>query len=179
MTTLQVEDLQADLCDRLLMILSSGRSPLNYSEIQKLEEVISTLSDVYSTCDSFVIPITEVKALKFWLDAHHPIEQLRACMRYRGPAGGWKAHKRSLRELSWTAHYKPHIIAHRELHKWARKSKEQGKWLKGNQFDQDLATVFSIFIQDPSCDAEDLVGGFKEYNQELFAWFNLGTRARF
>ena len=64
------------------------------------------------------------------------------------------------------------IVTHRQLVLFAENLKMCNDWNENeDEFAQDLSIFFAALLEDPVVEADDLVGGFKEYNLELFAWF--------
>jgi hypothetical protein len=116
------------------------------------------------------------RSTKFWVELHSKLEEFRNTTGYSGKAGEeWQAHKQTLMALSWKESFMPALTAHRQLGLWVEESKKRGEWVASDaeKFAGRLATFSAALLQAPNVSAEDLAGGFKGYNVELFAWFQV------
>ncbi|KAH7091158.1 hypothetical protein FB567DRAFT_616619 [Paraphoma chrysanthemicola] len=115
-----------------------------------------------------------VEAYNMWSRMHEELRQFRVATKYTGKADGWTAHKQTLRAVSWKEVYVPALNAHRQLGLFVMETKKREEWpLTEDDFAAQLADYHATLLEAPAVQPEDLVDGFKEYNVELLAWFQL------
>jgi len=115
------------------------------------------------------------EAMQLWHEIHGKLREFRETTKYEGKAGAdWQAYKQALRSVSWKESL-PAMTAHRQLGLFVDESKKRGEWFADSAVFADcLARFYATLLQPPNISAEDLVGGFEEYNVELLKWFEVG-----
>ena len=68
----------------------------------------------------------------------------------------------------------PAISAYRKLGFFKDEAKRCEEWCSDeDDFAEKLADFYATLLEPSYISSEDLVGGFKEYNFELLAWFQM------
>jgi hypothetical protein len=68
--------------------------------------------------------------------------------------------------------YMPALNACRQLGLFVKEMKLRVEWVEdAEKFAEELADFYATLLAAAGVASEDLMGGFKEYNIELLAWF--------
>jgi hypothetical protein len=68
----------------------------------------------------------------------------------------------------------PAMVAYRQLGIFVQDAKKREAWIDAEDvLARNSATFYAAMLEAPGIKEEDLVDGFKEYNVELLAWFQM------
>ncbi|KAI4639939.1 hypothetical protein J4E93_008738 [Alternaria ventricosa] len=169
--------LQTIAFDELVEVLQVSNP--QHTTLSKLEPYADTLytPKTYERMSIALGPVFDqaYEAMQLWHAIHRKLKEFRETTKYEGKAGAdWQAYKQALRSVSWKESL-PAMTAHRQLGLFVEEMKKRGEWFASSEgFADDLARFYAALLLPPNISAEDLVGGFEEYNVELLKWFEAG-----
>jgi hypothetical protein len=118
----------------------------------------------------------ELNALKpvytHWVNMHRELASFRDATGYKGRVGDFWSQHAETSDKTCSDEWESVLRGLTVMFRWARQVKADGRWIDKGALDVDLATDFSVLLQDaPTCNPQALLRRFERYNMELLEFF--------